>query len=65
MPLAPLLLSADGPAFREPWQAKAFAMVVLLNRQGLVAWEEWVRVLSEEIAAAPQRPGEEIGRAHV
>jgi hypothetical protein len=30
------LRDSDAPAFREPWQAKAFAMVVLLHRQGPV-----------------------------
>jgi hypothetical protein len=27
---------SGAPTFREPWQAKAFAMVVLLHRQGQV-----------------------------
>jgi hypothetical protein len=39
------LRDSDAPAFREPWQAKAFAMVVLLHRQGRFEWDEWVRVL--------------------
>ena len=38
------LRDSDAPAFREPWQAKAFAMVVLLHRQGRFEWDEWVRV---------------------
>ncbi|HQT79222.1 MAG TPA: nitrile hydratase accessory protein, partial [Rhodopila sp.] len=47
------------PPFREPWQAKAFALVILLHREGRFRWEEWVQTLAAEIAAAPQRPGED------
>lgn len=28
----------DGPAFAEPWQARAFAMVVSLHDRGLYTW---------------------------
>ena len=27
---------ADGPVFREPWEAQAFAMAVALHERGLV-----------------------------
>jgi nitrile hydratase accessory protein len=60
----PLLRDPHAPAFREPWQAKAFAMVVLLHRQGRFEWNEWVRVLAAEIAAAPQQPGENPDAAY-
>ena len=50
--------------FREPWHAKAFAMVVLLHRQGRFEWDEWVQVLGAEIAASPQRPGEDTDGAY-
>jgi hypothetical protein len=56
------LRDSDAPAFHEPWQAKAFAMVVLLHRQDRFEWDEWVRVLGAEIAAAAQQPGEDPGR---
>jgi len=58
------LRDSDAPAFREPWQAKAFAMVVLLHRQGRFEWDEWVRVLGAEIAAAAQQPGEDPDAAY-
>ena len=45
------LSDSGAPTFREPWQAKAFAMVVLLHRQGRFEWDEWVQVLGAEIAA--------------
>lgn len=60
----PHLRDADAPAFREPWQAKAFAIVVLLHRQGRFEWDAWVRVLAAEIAAAPQQAGEHPDAAY-
>ena len=58
------LRDSDALAFREPWQARAFAMVVLLHRQGRFEWDEWVRVLGAEIAAAAQQPGEDPDAAY-
>ncbi len=29
------------PVFAEPWEARAFAMAVHLNEQGLFAWSQW------------------------
>jgi nitrile hydratase accessory protein len=55
---------SGAPAFREPWQAKAFAMVVLLHRQGRFEWNEWVQVLGAKIAAFPQQPGENPDAAY-
>jgi len=54
----------DAPAFREPWQAKAFALVVLLHREGRFAWNDWVRTLSEEIAGSPQQADEDAEQAY-
>lgn len=51
---APLLLE-DQPAFREPWQAHAFAMAVKLHERGLFTWREWADALAEQIAAAGSR----------
>ena len=44
--------SGDAPAFAEPWQAHAFAMVVQLHERGLFTWREWADTLAECIAAA-------------
>jgi nitrile hydratase accessory protein len=41
----------DEPVFREPWEAQAFAMTVLLHQQGLFTWAEWAQALSAQIAA--------------
>lgn len=43
---------ADGPVFREPWEAQTFAMTVALYERGLFTWPEWAAILSDEIARA-------------
>jgi nitrile hydratase accessory protein len=43
--------AGDDPVFREPWEAQAFAMTVLLHQQGLFTWTEWAQALSAQIAA--------------
>lgn len=42
----------DGPVFREPWEAQAFALTLDLFDKGHFVWREWVELLSAEIAAA-------------
>ena len=42
----------DGPVFKEPWQAQAFAMVLALHQGGLFSWVEWAEALSAEIKSA-------------
>lgn len=46
---------AEGPVFREPWEAQAFALVVQLHRRGVFAWKEWTALLGAEIADASKR----------
>ena len=43
---------ADGPVFREPWEAQAFAMTLALYRRGLFTWPEWAATLAGEIKRA-------------
>ena len=38
--------------FAEPWEAKAFAIVVSLAQAGHISWPEWVECFSKEVAAA-------------
>lgn len=52
------------PVFGAPWHAQAFALAVLLHRQGRFSWAEWVAAIGEEIARAPARPGERTGDAY-
>jgi nitrile hydratase accessory protein len=47
----------QGPVFREPWEAQAFAITVSLHQQGLFSWPEWTCALAAQIAAA-QASGE-------
>jgi nitrile hydratase accessory protein len=47
----------EGPTFREPWEAQAFALAVQLREQGLFTWDEWAQALGAEISAA-QRSGD-------
>jgi len=42
----------DGPVFREPWEAQAFAMTIELHQRGVFTWVEWAHSLGRHIAAA-------------
>ena len=42
----------DGPVFREPWEAQAFAMALALHARGLFTWNEWAAALADEITRA-------------
>ncbi len=48
----------EGIVFAEPWEAKAFALVVSLYLAGHFSWPEWVATLSAEIAADKARAQE-------
>jgi nitrile hydratase accessory protein len=43
---------ANGPVFREPWEAQAFAMTLALHARGLFSWNEWAAALADEIKRA-------------
>lgn len=45
----------DDPVFAEPWQARAFALVLKLSDQGYFTRKEWTAALASEIANAPAR----------
>ena len=38
--------------FAEPWEAKAFAIVVKLAEAGHFSWSEWVQCFATQVAAA-------------
>ena len=42
----------DGPVFKEPWEAEAFAMTLNLHAQGHFTWPEWAEHWGAEISAA-------------
>ena len=43
---------AEGPVFREPWEAQAFALTLHLYDRGLFTWPEWAATLGAEIKRA-------------
>lgn len=47
-----LPMDDEGPVFKEPWEARAFALAVRLQEQGLFTWNEWAEQLNRSIAAA-------------
>ena len=51
----------DGPVFREPWEAQAFAMTVKLHEGGLFTWPEWAAALSSEIDRAQAAGDPDLG----
>jgi nitrile hydratase accessory protein len=55
---------AEGPVFRAPWEAQAFAMAVILHDRGCFTWPEWASRLAEEIAAARDRGEPDDGRRY-
>lgn len=59
--LPDLPLDDDGPVFREPWEARAFALAVSLREQGLFTWHEWAEQLGATIAAARAERGVDRG----
>jgi nitrile hydratase accessory protein len=54
----------DGPVFREPWEAQAFAMVLSLYDRGLFTWTEWAAALAEEIKIAQANGDPDTGTTY-
>jgi nitrile hydratase accessory protein len=52
---------ADGPVFRAPWEAQAFAMAVTLHERGHFTWKEWAARLADQIADAKARGEDDDG----
>jgi nitrile hydratase accessory protein len=55
---------ADGPVFREPWEAQAFAMAVALHERGAFSWPEWAAALAAEIKAAEAAGDPDTGETY-
>jgi nitrile hydratase accessory protein len=55
---------ADGPVFREPWEAQAFAMALALHERGVFSWSEWAKALSAEIKRAQQAGDPDTGETY-
>ena len=54
----------DGPVFREPWEAQAFAMTLALYDRGLFTWPEWAAALSAEIGRAQAAGDPDTGETY-
>jgi hypothetical protein len=55
---------AEGPVFREPWEAQAFAMTLTLHERGLFTWPQWAATLSEEIKRAQAAGDPDTGETY-
>lgn len=55
---------AEGPVFREPWEAQAFAMALALHERGLFSWPEWAAMLGEEIKRAQAAGDPDTGETY-
>ncbi|HEX7441237.1 MAG TPA: nitrile hydratase accessory protein [Caldimonas sp.] len=53
--------AADGPVFREPWEAHAFALALALHQRGVFTWTEWAAALARQIEAAQARGDADLG----
>jgi nitrile hydratase accessory protein len=62
MPALPM--DEQGPVFREPWEAQAFAIVLKLYQGGHFTWPEWVEHLSAEIRAARREGDPDLGHSY-
>jgi nitrile hydratase accessory protein len=54
----------EGPVFREPWEAQAFAMTLALYERGLFTWPEWAAALSDEIKRAQAAGDPDTGETY-
>ncbi len=54
----------DGPVFREPWEAQAFAMALSLHERRLFTWNEWAAALAEEIKRAQANGDPDLGNTY-
>ncbi|MFY9882460.1 MAG: nitrile hydratase accessory protein [Pseudolabrys sp.] len=55
---------ADGPVFREPWEAHAFAMALALHERGVFTWKEWAAALADEIKRAQAAGDPDTGETY-
>jgi nitrile hydratase accessory protein len=55
---------AEGPVFRAPWEAQAFAMALALHERGVFTWSEWAAALGEEIKRAQAAGDPDTGETY-
>ena len=54
----------DGPVFRAPWEAQAFAMALMLHERGVFTWHEWAETLGAEIKRAQAAGDPDTGETY-
>ena len=54
----------DGPVFREPWEAHAFAMALELHGRGVFTWPEWAAALADQIKRAQAEGDPDTGETY-
>jgi nitrile hydratase accessory protein len=54
----------EGPVFREPWEAQAFALTLGLFERGLFTWKEWTETLVAEIGRAQEAGDPDTGETY-
>ncbi len=54
----------DGPVFREPWEASAFAITLELHAAGHFGWDEWATTLSRTIREAQAAGDPDLGNTY-
>ena len=59
-----ILRDDDGPVFRTPWEAHAFAMALTLHARGVFTWKEWASALAEEIKQAQAQGDPDTGNTY-
>jgi nitrile hydratase accessory protein len=62
--LADLPRDEDGPVFREPWEAQAFALAVHLHERCVFTWPEWAATLAAEIERAQAAGDPDTGKTY-
>jgi nitrile hydratase accessory protein len=55
---------AEGPVFREPWEAQAFAMTLALHERGVFTWPQWATALGAEIKRAQAAGDPDTGETY-
>lgn len=54
----------EGPVFKAPWEAQAFALVVKLHEQGIFNWNEWAEQLGHTISQAHSEGDPDLGNTY-
>jgi nitrile hydratase accessory protein len=56
--------NAEGPVFRAPWEAEAFALALALHERGIFSWTEWAATLGDEIKKAQAAGDPDTGETY-